>query len=93
MLERKEKRQRFECAEQLSSSDSELAFVGDIDATSCCCSNSSSIFCEKLSSLLHEGRNVKPIPTIALEADRFDVSNRAAAAISTAALTDFGVVR
>ena len=34
---------------------------------------------------------MKPIPTIALEADRFDVSNRAAA-ISTAALIDFGVV-
>ena len=41
---------------------------------------------------MHEDRNVKPIPTIALEADRFDVSNRAAAAISTAALTDFGIV-
>ena len=32
------------------------------------------------------------MPTIALEADRFDVSNRAAAATSTAALIDFGVV-
>ena len=35
---------------------------------------------------------MKPIPTIALEADRFDVSNRAAAAITTAALINFGVV-
>ena len=35
---------------------------------------------------------MKPIPTIALEADRFDVPSRAAAAISTAALIDFGVV-
>ena len=35
---------------------------------------------------------MKPVPTIALEADRFDVSNRAAAAISSAALIDFGVV-
>ena len=35
---------------------------------------------------------MKPLPTIALEADRFDVSNRAAAAITTAALINFGVV-
>ena len=35
---------------------------------------------------------MKPIPSIALEADRFDISNRAAAAINTAALIDFGVV-
>ena len=35
---------------------------------------------------------MKPISTIALKADRFDISNRAAAAISTAALIDFGVV-
>ena len=94
MLKRKEeeKRQRFEREKQLSSSDSELAFGVDIDATSSCSSNSRSIFGEELSNLLHEDRNVKPIPTIALEADRFDVSNRAAAAISTAALIDFGVV-
>ena len=76
-----------------SSSDSELAFVVDIDATSSCSSNSSSIFGEELSNLVHESRNVTPTSTIALEAKRFDVSNRAAAAaISTAALIDFGVV-
>ena len=58
------------------------------------CSSNSSIFGEELSNLLHEDRNVKPIPTIALEvdSDRFDVSNRAAAAIITAALINFGVV-
>ena len=49
-------------------------------------------FSKELFNLLHENRNVKPIPTIALEADRFDVSNRTAAAFSTAALIDFGVV-
>ena len=94
MLERKEeeKRQRFERDKQLSSSDSELAFAVDIDAISSCSINSSSIFSEELSNLLHQDRNVKPIPTIALEADRFDVSNRAATAISTVALIDFGVV-
>ena len=94
MLEKKEeeKRHRFERAKQLSSSDSELASAVDIDATSSCSSKSSSIFSEELSILVHEGRNVKFIPTIALEADRFDVSNRVAVAISTAALVDFGVV-
>ena len=94
MLERKEeeKRERFEREKQRSSSDSELAFAVDIDATTSCSSNSSSIFCEELSNLLHEDRNLKPMPTIALEANRFDVSNRAAAAISTAALIDFGIV-
>ena len=35
---------------------------------------------------------MKPIPTIALEADKFGVSNRAAAAISTSALIDYRVV-
>ena len=35
---------------------------------------------------------MKTIPSIALEDDRLDVSNRAAVAISTAALIDFGVV-
>ena len=88
----KEKRQRFEREKQLSLSDSELAFAVDVDATSSYSSNSSSIFGEELSNLLHEDRNVKPTPTIALEADRFDVSNRAAAAIITAALINFGVV-
>ena len=37
-------------------------------------------------------RNIIPIPTIALEADRYGVSNRATAAISTAALIDYGVI-
>ena len=37
-------------------------------------------------------RNRTRIPTVALEAERYGVSNRAAAAISTAALFDFGVV-
>ena len=76
-MERKEeeKRQRFEREKQLSLSDSELAFAVDIDATSSCSSNSCSIFCEELSNLLLEDRNVKPILTIALEADRFDVLN------------------
>ena len=37
-------------------------------------------------------RNTKPIPTVALEAERFGVSNRGAAAIATAALIDYGVV-
>ena len=37
-------------------------------------------------------RNTTPIPTIALEAERYGVSSRAAAAIGTAALVDFGVV-
>ena len=94
LLERKEeeKRQRFERDKQLSSSDSKLAFAVDIDAISSCSINSSSIFSEELSNLLHKDRNVKPIPTTALEADRFDVSNRAATAISTVALIDFGVV-
>jgi hypothetical protein len=36
-------------------------------------------------------RNTTPIPTVALEADRYGVSNRAAAAIGTAALIDYGV--
>ena len=94
MLERKEeeKRQRFEREKQLSLSDSELAFAVDIDAICSWSSNSSSIFSEELSNLLQEDRNVKPIPTIALKANRFDVSNRAAVAISTAALIDFRVV-
>ena len=37
-------------------------------------------------------RNMIPIPTIALEADRYGVSNRATEAISTAALIDYGVI-
>ena len=82
---RERKRQRFEREQQLSSSASELAFAVDNVATSSCSSNSSSIFREELSNLRHEDRNVKPKPTIALEAVRVDVSNRAAAeAISTA---------
>ena len=36
--------------------------------------------------------NIIPIPTIAMEADRHSVSNRAAAAISTAALFDYGII-
>ena len=36
--------------------------------------------------------NIMPIPTIAMEADRYSVSNRAAAAISTAALFDYGII-
>lgn len=36
--------------------------------------------------------NLTPIPTVALEADRYGVSNRAAAAICTAALIDYGIV-
>ena len=87
-----EKRQKFEREKLLSSSDFELAFVVDIDATSSWSSNSSIIFSQKLSNLLYKDRNVKPIRTIALEADRFAVSNRAAAAISTAAFINFGVV-
>ena len=81
LLERKEeeKQQRFEREKQLSSSDSELAFAVDIDATSSCNSNSGNIFSEKLSNLLHEDRNVNLIPTIAMEASTFDVSNQAAA--------------
>lgn len=39
-----------------------------------------------------QDRNTVPIPTIALEADRYGVSNRAAAAISTATLVDYGVI-
>ena len=94
LLEKKEeeKRQKFEREKQLSSSDFELAFAADIDATSSWSSNSSIIFSERLSSLLYKDRNVKPIPTIALEAGRFAVSNRTAAAISTAVLIDFEVV-
>ena len=80
MFERKEeeKGRRFEREKQLSSSDSELAFVVDIDATNSRSSNSSSNFGEELSNLVHENRNMKPTSTIALEAKRFDVSNRAA---------------
>jgi len=37
-------------------------------------------------------KNFMPFPTVALEADRYGVSNRAAAAICTAALIDYGVV-
>ena len=37
-------------------------------------------------------RNMTAIPTIALEADRYGVSNRAAAAISSAALVDYGLI-
>jgi len=37
-------------------------------------------------------RNMVPIPTIALEADRYGVSNRATAAISTATLVDYGII-
>ena len=37
-------------------------------------------------------RNMIPVPTIALEADSNGVSNRATAAISTAALIDYGVI-
>ena len=94
LLKRKEeeKRQRFEREKQLLSFDSELTFAVDIDATGSCSCNDRSIFIEELSNLLHEDRNVKPISTIALEADRFDGSNRTASAISTAALIDFGVV-
>lgn len=40
-----------------------------------------------------QDRNMVPIPTIALEADRYGVSNRAAAAISTATLVDYGIIR
>ena len=36
--------------------------------------------------------NVMPIPTVALEADRYGVSNRAAAAICTVTLIDYGIV-
>ena len=39
-----------------------------------------------------QNRNMVPIPTIALEADRYGVSNRAAAAISTATLVDYGII-
>ena len=94
LLERreKEKRQRFEREKQLSSCGSELAFDVDIDAVSSCSNNGSNTFNEELSDLLQEDRNSNPIPTIALDADRYDVSNRAAAAIITAALIDFGVV-
>jgi len=35
---------------------------------------------------------VRPIPTIALEADRYVVSERAAAPISTTESSDYGVV-
>ena len=37
-------------------------------------------------------RNMISIPTIALEADRYGVSNRGTAAISTAAIIDYGVI-
>ena len=89
---KEEKRQRFEREKQLSSCGSKLAFDVDIDAVSSCSSNSSSTFNEELSDLLQEDRNSNPIQSIALEADRYNVSNRAAVAISTAALIDFGVV-
>lgn len=39
-----------------------------------------------------DDRNIVQIPTVALEAERYGISNRAAAAISTAALVDYGVV-
>jgi len=39
-----------------------------------------------------EDRNLTPIPTVALEADRYGISNRSAAAISTAVLIDYGIV-
>ena len=39
-----------------------------------------------------ESRNVVPIPTVAIEADRYGVSNRAEAAISTATLIDYGII-
>jgi len=39
-----------------------------------------------------EDRNLTPIPTVALEVDRYGISNRAAAAISTAVLIDCGIV-
>jgi len=41
---------------------------------------------------LNESRNSKKIQRIALEADRYNVSNRAAAAIATATLIDFDVI-
>jgi len=37
-------------------------------------------------------RNTTPIPTIAMESERYGVSNRAAAAIGTAVLVDYGVI-
>jgi hypothetical protein len=39
-----------------------------------------------------EGRNLKCIPTIALETERYGVSNRVAAAISTAILVAYGII-
>ena len=37
-------------------------------------------------------KNLTPIPTVAVEADRYGVSNRAAAAICTATLIDYGII-
>ena len=37
-------------------------------------------------------KNFTPIPTVAIEADRYGVSNRAAAAICTATLIDYGII-
>ena len=42
--------------------------------------------------LMHTFRNTQPIPNIAMAADRYGVSNRATAAIATAALIDFGLI-
>ena len=39
-----------------------------------------------------KNRNKTAIPNIAFEADRYGVSNRAAAAISTATLVDYGII-
>jgi len=41
---------------------------------------------------LSEYRNLTPIPTVASEADSYGITNRAEAAISTAALIDYGII-
>lgn len=56
-------------------------------------SSSSSVDADEFRGTSHQDdRNMIPIPTIAIQADRYGVSNRAAAAIITPALVDYGII-
>ena len=66
--------------------DPELEHVPNMDSTS------ESEECDMEDDGNKKPRNIVSIPTVALEADRFNVSNRATAAICTATLIDYGIV-
>ena len=53
--------------------------------------NDESDFCDSESDSSQQ-RNMVKIPTVAQEADRYGVSNRAAAALCTATLVDYGII-